>query len=306
MGQEVWLVFYAVEQTSDGGYIAAGDSIFKPQEWSYIPSLTVVKLDREGNREWNNPLGNSFLGSAFSVHQTTDGGYIFSGDSIAEKSAFDHSHYALAAKLDKDGKIIWKHFGPEYSAAQSICQTENGGFAATGNSLDEDHGMNVLVYLLDHSGNEIWQKSYGNITQWEYASSIFPTSDQGFIVAGQTESSGAGKYDVWVLKLDKDGNLNPTGIPDPGIHQTGNLLLVQNYPNPFSQSTTMTFSLPEPEGVTLRILDISGRTVETTPCGYFPSGKSSITWKRKNLPGGVYLFRLEAGKLAGSGRFILQ
>lgn len=305
-GKKYGWVFYAIEQTNDGGYVAAGDSIFKPQEWSYIPSLTVVKLDREGNREWKNPYGNSFLGSAFSVHQTTDGGYILSGDSIAEKSAWDHSHYAFAAKLDKDGKTVWKHFGPENSAAQSICQTGNGGYAAAGNRLDEDNGMNVFIFMVDKKGKEKWEKSYGSTPQWEYASSIQQTTDKGFVVAGQTESSGAGFYDVWILKVDGKGELKSAEISDPVTLQHESPLLIQNYPNPFIQSTTLTFSLPEPEFVTLRILDISGRTVETISCGYFPSGESSIIWERRNLPGGIYLFRLEAGKLSGSGQFILQ
>jgi hypothetical protein len=305
-GKKYSWVLCAVEPTSDGGCIAAGDTIYKPQNWGYIPALTVVKLDSAGNKEWSNPLGDRFLGSAFSVQQTSDGGYIVSGDSIAEKSAYDHSHYALAVKLDKQGKIAWKYFGPEYSAAQSIRQTENGGYTAAGNTLDADHGMNVLVFRLDYNGKEKWQKSYGNPTLWEYASSISQTSGKGFIVAGQTESSGAGRYDIWVLKLDENGNFEPTAIPGMEKEYPQKQLFVQNYPNPFSQSTTITFNLPEPEFVTLHVYDISGRISETLDCGYFPPGESSVEWRRKNRTGGILLFRLEAGKWSGTGRFVIQ
>ncbi len=305
-GKKYGWVLYAVEPTGDGGCIATGDTILKPQNWDYMPALTVFKLDRDGNKEWSNPLGNRFTGSAFSVQPTSDGGYIVSGDSIAEKSAYDHSHYALAVKLDKLGKIAWRYYGTEYSAAQSIRQTENGGYAATGNMLDEDHGMNVLVFQLDHNGKEKWKKSYGNLTLWEYASSIRQTSGKGFIVAGQTESAGAGRYDIWVLKLDENGNLEPTALPDIGKNSPGGKLFVQTYPNPAGRSATFTFNLPEPEFVTLQVYDLYGRILETQACGYFPPGPSGIEWKKKNPGEGILLFRLEAGKWRGTGRFFVQ
>ena len=68
-----WL-FYSVQQTKDNGYIAVGDTIFQQQEWSYIPSQYIIKLDRAGTKEWLNPLGDDFTGRAVSVEQTTDGG----------------------------------------------------------------------------------------------------------------------------------------------------------------------------------------------------------------------------------------
>lgn len=305
-GKKLGWVLYDIKTTADGGYIAVGDTILKPQNWDYIPALTVFKLDREGNKEWSNPLGNRFTGSAFSVQQTSDGGYVFSGDSIAEKSAYDHSHYAMVVKLDKQGKITWKYFGPEYSAAQSIYQTDDGGYASAGNSLDADHGLNVLVFKMDGTGKGKWQKSYGNDTKWEYASSILQTSDKGFIVAGQTESAGAGRYDIWVLKLDGNGNLEPTGIPEPSEKTSGRALFVQNYPNPCNRYTTFTFTLPEPEFVLLHVYDISGRITETKVCGFFPRGESSVVWHNRNQTAGTRLFHLKAGKWSGTGRFIVK
>jgi hypothetical protein len=305
-GKKFGWVLYDIETTSDGGFIAAGDTILKPQNWDYMPALTVFKLDSSGNKEWSSPLRDKFTGSAFSIQQTKDGGYVFSGDSIGEKSAFDHSHYAMVVKLDIHGKIVWKYVGPEYSAAQSICQTENGGYAGTGNTLDGDHGMNVLVFRLDQTGKVQWLKSYGNETQWEYASSIQQTSDRGFIVAGQTESSGAGRYDIWVMKMDENGNLEQTGIPEFSERHPGGVLLVQNYPNPCTLSTTFTFTLPKPEFVTLYVYDISGRISEIQSCGYFPPGESSVVWHNRNQSGGIRLFRLVAGLWTGTGRFIVQ
>jgi hypothetical protein len=297
--------FYSVEQTKDGGYVAAGDSIYKPGEWDYIPSLSIIKLDSHGVKEWSNPLGNNFLGSAFSIQQTADEGYIFSGDSIAMKSAYNHSHYALAVKLNRYGKILWKYYGSEYSAIQSIRQTSDESYIAAGNGLDADNGMNFLIVLIDKNGNGKWIKSYGNNTQWEYASSIQQTSDNGYIVAGQTESMGAGKYDMWILKLDENGNSIPAGMGNTDYHDSHGFTLSQNFPNPFKQSTTITFNLPESGFATLTVYDIFGRVIETLLNGHLLSGLTKIEWIPKNLDDGVYIYRLQFGQFAETKSLVL-
>lgn len=290
-GKRYGWIFNSAEQTSDGGYIAAGDSIFQQLEWDYIPSLTIVKLDREGNLEWCNPLGNNFLGSAFDIHQTPDGGYFFSGDSIV-MNLYDHSHFAIAVKLDSSGKKIWEYKGMEYSRFQSISLKSDGRCVATGNNMDEDFGMNILVVQLNKNGKEEWSRSYGNITLWEYASSIAATSDGGSIIAGQTESSGEGRYDWWILKLDENGNLEPTGTKNQGLPFQERLSLSQNYPNPFKKSTSVVVHLPEPGEVTLTIYDMMGKPVETIYHGQLPPGDTKVEWTPGGLPCGIYLCRL--------------
>lgn len=112
---------------------------------------------------------------------------------------YDHSHFAIAVKLDSSGKKIWEYKGMEHSRFQSISLKSDGRCVATGNNMDEDFGMNILVVQLNKNGKEEWSRSFGNNTLWEYASSIAATSDGGSIIAGQTESSGAGRYDWWML-----------------------------------------------------------------------------------------------------------
>lgn len=54
----------------------------------------------------------------------------------------------------------------------------------------------------------LWQRTYGGDGD-DVAQSIQQTTDGGYIVAGSTNSFGAGGYDIYLLKLDKDGNTGP-------------------------------------------------------------------------------------------------
>ena len=67
-------------------------------------------------------------------------------------------------------------------------------------------GSDLWILKLDRSGNVVWQKTYGGEKN-DYASSIRQTTDKGYIVAGCTYSFGAGGSDLWILKLDRSGNV---------------------------------------------------------------------------------------------------
>ena len=310
-GKHFGWIFYSVEQTSNGGYIVAGDSIYHQLEWDYIPSLSIINLDENGNKEWSNPLGDDFLGRANSIQQTTDGGYIIAGDSVGFKSNFDYSHYLMVIKLDESGNKQWNYFGGEYSGAQSIQQTADGGYIVAGNTTDDGHGLDFLIIKLDENGNEQWIKIYGSSSGWEYASSIQQTSDGGYIVAGQTDSYGTGRYDMWILKLDENGNgPGPVGISNSNNDQFKGFSLSQNYPNPFNPVTTIEYQLPTDAYVTLRIFNITGELVETLIEEQQIAGYHKIQWNGRDetdntVAGGLYLYHLRADGFSQSNKMVL-
>jgi hypothetical protein len=71
--------------------------------------------------------------------------------------------------------------------------------------------------------------------------------------------------------------------------------LKQNYPNPFNPSTTISFSLPQREHVTLKIFDVLGRGVATLVDGEMEAGEHSVNFNAEWIPNGVYFAQMKGG-----------
>ena len=76
--------------------------------------------------------------------------------------------------------------------------------------------------------------------------------------------------------------------------QSPSIFLNQNSPNPFPQSTTISFTLPAASYISLDLFDATGRQVERIASGYFGAGEHDVSFTRGSLPDGVYFYRLEA------------
>jgi uncharacterized delta-60 repeat protein len=95
--------------------------------------------------------------------------------------------------------------GSSADAARSIQQTTDGGYIVAGYTTSFGAGgSDVWLVKMASDGSVDWQKTYGGSSE-DGASSVQQTADGGYIVAGSTDSFGAGGMDAWVLKLTADG-----------------------------------------------------------------------------------------------------
>jgi hypothetical protein len=192
----------SIQQTTDGGFVVAGQTGAFPDYDAWI-----LKLDVSGNVAWQKTYGGSSDEEAYSIEQTTDGGFVVAGytDSFG---AGGNDFWVL--KLDVSGNVQWQktYGGVDFDHAESVQQTADGGYVATGQTESFGAGLSDFwVLKLGASGNVTWQKTYGG-ADWEEAYSIQQTSDGGFVVAGRAASFGAGADDTWVFKLDANGNMD--------------------------------------------------------------------------------------------------
>jgi len=196
-------IAYSIIQTKDGGYAIAGGT--GKRFWGEV-NCWVIKLDAKGNMEWDNDFGGIGWDEIYSIIQTKGGSFIAAG-SVWSKGTGRGD--VCVAKLDRRGYLVWtKTFGGnDYDEARSIVQTDDGGYAVAGFTILEDTGdRDVWVIKLDKEGNKIWDKTLGGTSE-DWANSIIQTKDRGYMVAGWTSSIGAGKTDVWIIKLNKRGDL---------------------------------------------------------------------------------------------------
>jgi len=191
---------YSIQQTTDGGYIVAG---YTESFGSGGRNVYILKLNSDGSLVWQKTFGGSDYDEAYSVQQTTDGGYIVGGYTYS--FGFDNCDvYVL--KLNSDGSLAWqKTFGGNgYDYARSVKQTTDGGYIVAG--YTESFGFGGYILKLNRDGSLSWQKTFGGSGS-DWASSIQQTTDGGYIVAGYTESFGSGGRDVYIVKLNSDGSL---------------------------------------------------------------------------------------------------
>jgi len=193
-------------QTSDGGYAIAGTT---NSFGAGKADVYVVKLDTNGNLQWTKTIGGPKDDRGFSLIQTSDGGYAIAG-STTSFGAGEADIYVV--KLDAHGNLQWTKTigGPVSEEGSSLIQTSDGGYAIAGYTNSFGTGLSdVYVVKLDAHGNLQWTKTIGGPASDE-GSSLIQTSDGGYAIAGYTKSFGAGFSDVYVVKLDANGNLQWT------------------------------------------------------------------------------------------------
>jgi uncharacterized delta-60 repeat protein len=196
-------VAYSIIQSSDGGYVVAGYTYSFGAGGS---DVYVVKLDSAGNVVWNKTIGGIGDDIAYSVIQSSDGGYVVAGYTQSFGAGIRDIYLV---KLDSGGNVVWSKTigGRLKDEANSITQSSDGGYVVAGYTQSFGAGgSDMYLVKLDSSGNVQWTKTIGGRSA-DGAYSIIQSSDGGYVVAGYTESFGAGGSDMYVVKMDANGNV---------------------------------------------------------------------------------------------------
>lgn len=223
-------VMHSLIPTSDGGYIFIGTTGSNDGDVS-VPGFTqggtwIVKLDAAANIVWQKIYGVDVQGYGYSICQTNDGGYAFSG------LDYYHGNHGWAdmwiGRLDASGNMLWQNVfggsdldGPTNSGC--IIQTSDGGFLVPGNAYSHDgnvignHGpvgtCDAWLVKVNPAGALEWQKPMGGDKD-DVAIAITEIPDNHFTVACFTASDNTGDVgpntgvlpytDVWVVRLGPD------------------------------------------------------------------------------------------------------
>jgi hypothetical protein len=215
-GSEQWKERFAVPdadrecsiwQTDDGGYMLLDGT---KQGLTSSTDAWIIKTYANGKQEWNKKFKSDCFERVSSIEQTPDGGYLFAG---IKGSPYSYNSYnACLVKTDANGIEQWNRmFEPDLIVSiSSICQALDGGYVLAG-KIDtaknpEFKGQiryenyDAWLFKIDVDGNLEWSKTFGGLKNDE-ASFVQQTSDGGYIIAGTTESYGAGGSDLWLVKV---------------------------------------------------------------------------------------------------------
>jgi uncharacterized delta-60 repeat protein len=194
----------SIMQSSDGGYVIAG---YTRSFGAGGRDFYVVKLDSSGNVVWTKTIGGSSDDVAYSIIQSSDGGYVVAGWTSSFGAG---SSDFWVVKLDSAGNVLWtKTIGGDGTGkAYSIIQSSDGGYVVAGYTESFRAGyVDIYVVKLDSSGNVVWTKTIIGRSSDDFPWSIIQGSDGGYVVAGHTYSLGAGGWDFYVVKMDANGNV---------------------------------------------------------------------------------------------------
>ena len=227
---------YDLVETADGGFFFSGfldvtssNGEGNTDKGSRLTAHGVgefwgTKIDSEGNLQWRKYFGGTNNDRSYGVVNAHDGGYILVGASESDDfdvSAPKGSYDFWAVKVDKNGNFEWERSfgGTSIDEAQDITQTQDGGYAITGNTFSQDTQVSenngesdIWLIKIDENGNLLWQKSFGG-TGFDAAHSVRNTAEGGLLLCGNSKSNDGdatenfGENDIWLIKTDAQGNL---------------------------------------------------------------------------------------------------
>ena len=194
---------FSIVKTSDDGYVLLGRTNSFGQGDN---DFWLVKTDSNGVLEWNRTIGDSGDDRGRFLVNTSDGGFLLLGWTNSYGSG-EVDYWAI--KTDSLGNPQWnKTYGGELAdRGITIAKAYNDEYILAGSSSSFGAGnSDIWLVKIDSIGNQIWNKTYGEI-EGESVRSIVMTEDGGYAFVGYTSSFGAGDQDGWFVKINSTGTI---------------------------------------------------------------------------------------------------
>lgn len=284
--------------SKDGHYVICGWKIGS-SNFGIDYDIVAIKISNAGDIIWSKSYGTNYIERGYSISTLNNGSYVIAG--------WYGSLDMLVTIINDNGDFVRNilYSGSGWDEANAITSTKDGGFILTGEFHSKDGDFSNLdlksgsVILIKHDswGAKEWMRSY-NIGKGSEGESLIQTTDNGFAVTGiiAEEVSGDknGSIGVFLMKLDSNGNLNTNTSINEFSELTTTLSI---HPNPFSNSTTISYKVYTPTNVRIELLNNLGQTIEVLLEDYTEIGSYQIPLYVSTLSSGMYSVRMRSGSM---------
>lgn len=300
-------ILETVYKTLDGGCIVGGYSNSPAStEKSLDPygegDYWVIKLDKNGETEWEYIFGGEGDDHLYSILQMKDGNYILGGSSASGSSGNKSLSNKKGTdfwviKLDSMGQPLWQqtyNIG-KVDMLTSLVENPDGTLLLGGYAQSEVIGMenkrdkkeinDYIALKISTDGEELWREAVGSSGE-DHLRKAIQTRDGSYILAGtsngsisRNKSSGHGGEDFWVVKLkDKDKKKDKKRT------------MLEAIPNPAKQFTNIIVGFEFNSG-TATLFDLAGRQLTT-----FEVSSRTIPMDLSTYPVGIYIVEVKTDK----------
>jgi hypothetical protein len=309
----------SIALTEDGGFLLGGSSNSpesgnKTQKHLGESDYWIIKLDKDGNEQWQKIIGSTGDDQLYAIHTTKDGHYLLAGNSNSEpgndkRSSNDNGTDFWVVKLDKDNKdILWQetyNIG-KVDILTSLVENDDstillGGYAqgevvkgkspstALRETTNSDEKVkkgtaDYVVIKIDAKGEEKWRKDVGSDGE-DILKKVVETRDGGYLMAGTSSgkisndrNTSKGGNDFWVVKLKDKQKPKEERTPLEAI------------PNPAVDYTNVIVGYEFEKG-TATLVDLAGHVLQQ-----FKITERTVPLDLQGLPEGIYIVNIKTDK----------
>ncbi len=200
-------VFFSIP-ANDGGYYVGGKH-FTTSGHSYG---SIIHLGKNGEKKWGNKVGTRKTEEAHDLIQTKSGDLVMVGQLDMDENQSGSKVDMWVVKLSNNGQVKWsKNFGEESSIdiANAVIETKKGNYLVVGNTLPlggDSPNADVVLLMLDPSGNKVWEKKIGGERNEEGVDIV--RDGDGFVILSNQENPTKAKiqWDALLTKVDASGS----------------------------------------------------------------------------------------------------
>ena len=195
---------YSIVQTSNQDFLIAG---YSQGFGAGNTGIYVVRTDVDGSKVWEKLYDEGHISYGYSIIKTDDNAFLIVGQitNVPQNNQTD----VYLIKINDQGDLLWsKQFGGagNDSGLQIIPSQKDGGYLIVGRTASFGNGGNdVYLIKIDAAGNQEWSNTYGSAGE-DIGRSAVETTD-GYMVTGSGLNSSNGSTDIYLFKVDFNGNV---------------------------------------------------------------------------------------------------